>query len=167
MAQGFNGVFKKAQSQLNAATKQAAIKIMRASKQYFNECFDNEEFDGVKWAEVARRTAGSHFYENQVVSAHNQPTGKMFTTDQGADWQTRKINQGTTGRLRYKTIRADSSITNKGAVIRMFNPVPYAQYVNDGTPYMAARPFMGHAKQLEKRHLDILFIETGKTWQVK
>jgi hypothetical protein len=159
--------FKKVQSKLNEQTKRASILMMRESKLYFKECFEKEEFDGVKWKEVARRTAGTRYYKKQIVKGINEPSGKIFTTDQGSDWRTRKINLGTTKRMRYKTIKADSAITNKGMVATMINPVPYARYMNDGTPYVVARPFMGHAKELEKRHLTILFNETNKVWQVQ
>lgn len=159
--------FKKVQSRLNEQTKRASILMMRESKLYFKECFEKEEFDGVKWKNVARRTAGNRFYQKQIVKGINHASGKIFTVDQGSDWRTRKINQGVTKRLRYKTIKANSAITNKGMVATMINPIPYAQYVNDGTPYMVARPFMGHAKELEVRHLKILFNETNKIWQAQ
>jgi phage gpG-like protein len=156
--------FGKAAKGLNDQTKMAAILMMRASKKYFGEAFDKEELESEKWKEVARRTPGTPFYKDRIVTGRNKATGALFTRDQGPDWQTRKILAGETGRLKYKTIRADSSITNMGAVSVMTNPVPYARYINDGTPYMPARPFMKHTDELTVIHLDILKTQTGKIW---
>lgn len=157
--------FNKAASALGDATKQAAIQIMRASKKYFGEAFDKEELGGDKWDEVARRTPGSRYNKGRIASGINQPSGKPFIVDQGDDYATRKILAGTTGRLKYKTVKADSSITAKGAVSVMSNPVPYAGYVNDGTPYMPARPFMKQTDELTEIQLEILKNETGKIWK--
>lgn len=157
--------FGKAASVLGQQTKQAAILMMKASKQYFAEGFDKEQLDDKKWDEVKRRTQGTRFYEKRVLKVKNQPTGKYVEVDQGADWQTRKILKGTTGELRRKTVRADSSITNLGAVSVMTNPVRYAAFVNNGTPYMPARPFMKHTDELTIIHINILNTQTGKTWQ--
>lgn len=156
--------FGKAAKGLSDQTKMAAILMMRASKKYFGEAFEKEELETQKWGQVARRTPGNHFYENRFVTAKNKASGREFYRDQGEDWQTRKILTGETGRLKYKTIRADSSITNLGAVSVMTNPVPYARFINEGTPYMPARPFMKHTDELTVIHLDILKTQTGKIW---
>jgi phage gpG-like protein len=157
--------FNSAKAGLDKQTKQAAILMMRASKKYFGEAFDKEQLGNDNWKEVARRTPGNHYNSKQVVTGHNKATGAKFTVDQGSDWQTRKILTGTTKRLKYKTVRADSSITNLGRVSVMTNPVPYAGYINNGTPYMPARPFMKHTDELTVIHLDILKVQTGKIWQ--
>lgn len=156
--------FGRAAQQMKQAIKESAIEIMRTSKLHFAENFDSESFNGTKWQEVSRRIPGTIFYEKQVATAHNKATGARFTVDQGADWQTRKILDGTTGRLRYKTFRADSSITNYGAVSTMTNPVPYAGWINDGTPYMPARPFMKQDQALTDKQLLILKTKTGQIW---
>ncbi len=158
--------FGKAASALGPATKTAAINIMRYSKKYFGDAFENEELGGEKWKEVARRTPGSIFNSGRVVHGINQPSGKPFIVDQGDDYATRKILSGTSGRLRYKTEKADSSITKDGQVSVMINPVPYAGYLNEGTPYMPARPFMKQTDQLTTVQLTILQQETGKIWKV-
>lgn len=159
--------FNKVAENLGAATKDAAIEIMRQTKRYFGQGFDNEGMDGEdKWQEVVRRTSGSNFNKAAVVGGINRPSGKSFEVDQGDDYATRKILAGTTGRLRYKTERADSSITSYGAVSVMYNPVPYAGYVNEGTPYMAAREFMKQTKELTNIQLTILNQKTGKIWKV-
>lgn len=157
--------FAKSADEFKRLVKVAAIDIMIATKQYFGEGFDKEQLGGEKWDEVARRTPGSNFNKARVVSGINQPSGKPFIADQGDDWATRKILQGTTGRLRYKTVKANSSITNDGQTSVMFNPVPYAGYVNDGTPYMPARPFMKQTDDLTTIQLTILKNTTGKTWK--
>lgn len=144
--------------------KQAAIEIMRETKKHFGEAFEKEELDGKKWEEVSRRTAGSRFNESQVVGGRNKPSGKFFKVDQGDDYATRKILQGTTGRLRYKTEKADSSISQDGTTSVMFNPLPYAGYINEGTPYMVARPFMMQTDQLTDIQLTILKTITGRIW---
>lgn len=159
--------FTQVHQKLDTATKQAAIEMMRASKKYFGEGFDNEGMLGEeKWAMVARRIDGHRFNKAQRVWAYNFPTGKYVKIDQGADWRTRKILKGTTGRLRYKTVRANSSITNKGRTAVMRNPVPYARYHNEGTAYMPQRMFMSHTPELTKIHLQILLDKTGNVWQV-
>lgn len=156
--------FDKKAAALGAATKQAAIIIMSASKKYFGEAFDKEGLGWEKWGEVSRRTPGSNFNKGRVVGGTNKSSGKNFVVDQGDDYATRKILAGTSGKLRYKTVRADSSITNYGAVSVMINPVPYAGYVNEGTPYMPARPFMKQTDTLTAIQLEILKTETGQIW---
>ena len=153
-------------SVMGQQTKQAAILIMRASKQYFGEAFDNEQLGDEKWAEVARRKVGNPFNEGQIVGGTNKPTGKRFVVNQGDDYATRKILSGITGRLKYKTVKADSSITNMGAMSVMTNPVPYAKFSQEGTPYQPARPFMAQTPQLTEIQLLILEQETGKAWKV-
>jgi len=157
--------FNNAAQALGAQTKQAAIRIMRETKQYFGKAFDKEQLGNDKWAQVARKTPGNYFNLNRKVRVVNKPTGKTIFVDQGKDWDKRKINKGVTGRLRYKTIRADSSITGNGAVSTMTNPVPYAEYVNDGTAYQPARPFMKHTDELTTIQLHILEQETGQIWK--
>lgn len=157
--------FNNAAQELKEKTKQSAMRIMRETKQYFGQAFDKEQLGNDKWKEVARRTPGTSFYRSQMASGINKPTGKRFYVNQGKDWRTRKINSGTTGRLKYKTVKANSSITKNGAVSTMTNPVPYAAYVNDGTPYMPARPFMKHTDELTVLHLHILEQETGLIWK--
>lgn len=159
--------FDKKAEAFQAAVKVSAIEIMKATKKHFSENFEKEEFDGQKYEEVARRTAGSNFNKGRIVGGRNKPTGKGFIVDQGDDYATRKILAGTSGRLRYKTERADSSISMNGQTSVMFNPVPYAQYINDGTAYMKARPFMKQDEQLTKIQLTILSTITGKIWQIK
>lgn len=156
--------FNKVASALGPATKAAAVQIMRSTKKYFGEGFEKEQLGEDKWQEVSRRTPGSNFNKGRKVGGINKPSGKAFEVDQGDDYATRKILAGTSGRLRYKTERADSSITNNGAVSVMFNPVPYAGYINDGTPYMPARPFMKQTDDLTTIQLQILKTETGKIW---
>lgn len=150
-----------------AAKKQSAIEIMRETKKYFGGAFDKEQLGDDKWQEVARRTPGSNFNKGRVVGGTNKPTGKSFMVDQGDDYATRKILSGTTGRLRYKTEKADSSITQDGSVSVMFNPVPYAGYINDGTPYMPERPFMKQTEELTNIQLTILTKNTGKIWKAQ
>lgn len=157
--------FNNAAKALGAQTKQAAIRIMRETKQYFGKAFDKEQLGNDKWAQVARRTPGTNFYKKQIATGINKPTGKRFKVNQGKDWRTRKINKGVTGRLRHKTVKADSSITKNGAVSTMTNPVPYAEYVNDGTAYQPARPFMKHTDELTVIQLHILEQETGQIWK--
>lgn len=158
--------FNNASNQLGKQCKQAAIRIMRDTKIYFGEAFEKGQLGNDKWDEVARRTPGNKFYEKRVVTGINKPSGKTFTRDQGVNWRTRKILKGETGRLKYKTIKADSSITANGAVSTMTNPVPYAGYINDGTPYMKARPFMKQTDDLTKIQLKILNDETGLIWKL-
>jgi hypothetical protein len=159
--------FGKVADALAVQIKLAAVDIMAETKRYFGEAFDKEQLGKQKWDDVARRTPGNIFYENQVVYGKNKPSGKTFRRDQGSDWRSRKILAGETGRLRYKTVKADSSITNAGATSVMFNPVPYAGYVNDGTPYMKARPFMKQTEELTTIQLNILNVVTGKIWKVQ
>lgn len=150
-----------------AAKKEAAVEIMRETKKYFGQAFDKEQLGDDKWDEVSRRTVGSKYNEKRVVGGINKPTGKGFTVDQGDDYATRKILSGVTGRLRYKTEKADSSITQDGTTSVMFNPVPYAGYINDGTPYMPERPFMKQTEELTNIQLTILEQKTGKIWKTQ
>lgn len=149
----------------NAAKKEAAINIMSETKKYFGQAFDKEQLGDEKWDEVSRRTPGSNFNKKQVVGGKNKPSGKSFEVDQGEDYATRKILQGVTKQLRYKTEKANSSITMNGAVSTMINPIPYAGYINDGTPYMPARPFMKQTAQLTEIQINILKNKTGKIWK--
>ena len=159
--------FDKKIAAFNATRKEAAIEIMSETKKYFGQAFDKEQLGDEKWDEVSRRTPGSRFNEKQIVGGKNKPSGKSFEVDQGEDYATRKILQGTSGQLRYKTERADSSITMNGAVSTMINPVPYASYINDGTPYMKMRSFMKQTDELTKIQLEILKNKTGRIWIAK
>ena len=167
MATGSKFGFGAAAANFKQQKKAAAIEIMKATKQYFGEAFNKEQLGDDKWPEVARRTPGTRFNKSRRAGGVNMPSGKPFVVDQGDDYATRKILQGVTGRTKYKTIKADSSITNDGTTSVMINPTPYAGYLNDGTPYMPARPFMKQTDQLTVIQLQILKTETGKIWKVQ
>jgi hypothetical protein len=159
--------FGKIADSFNASRKEAAIAIAERSKQYFGDAFDKEALGGEKWTEVARRTEGNKYNQNQVVSGRNKPSGKIFVTDQGDDYQTRKILSGTTGKLKYKTVRANTAITMNGQVTTITNPLPYASANFEGNAYQPARPNMKQTPELTNIQLTILKIITGKIWKAK
>ena len=162
--QGFGAV--KVTSKLKAQIKYANIKLMEATKEHFAQNFDKQQFEGKKWDEVKRRTPGNKYYENQIVGGVNKPSGKKFVTEQGADWQTRNILVGTSGSLHNAVHNPMTRVFNGGyGFILAVNGVKYAQYHNDGTPYMPQRIFWSHDSELTKIHLDLLLYYTERAWQ--
>lgn len=159
--------FDKIAKDFDRVRKNAAISIAERSKQYFADAFDKEALGGEKWEEVVRRIEGSHFNKRQVVGGINKASGKKFVTDQGDDYATRKILSGTTGRLRYKTEKADTAITMNGQVTTITNPLPYASANFEGNAYQPARPNMKQTEELTQLQLTILKNETGKLWTIK
>lgn len=159
--------FDKMANEFNASRKLAAIAIADRTKQYFADAFDKEGLGGEKWDEVARRTPGSPFNNRQVVGGTNKPTGKRFVTDQGDDFATRKILSGTTGKLRYKTLKADTSITMNGQVTTITNPLEYASANFEGNAYQPARPNMKQTEELTQIQLTILKTLTDRIWKIK
>jgi hypothetical protein len=145
--------FGKVADALAVQIKLAAVDIMKDTKRYFGEAFDKEQLGKQKWPEVQRRIPGTKAYKREVAK--------------GGDGTSRNILAGETGKLRRKTVRADSSITNNGATSVMFNPVPYAGYTQDGTRYVPARPFMKQTEELTTIQLNILNTVTGKIWKVQ
>lgn len=109
----------------------------------FKENFDNESFDGAKWAEVERRNPGSPWY------GHSGQTGKFSRPR-----TTAKILSGETGALR----NAISYRKEAGRTI-ITNDRPYAAVHNEGGPamiygkkpfVMKKRQFAGVTDELEK-----------------
>ena len=161
--------FGKKADEFNALKKQAAVQIMARTKQYFGDAFEKEALGDEKWTEVARRTQGNRFNEKQIIGGKNKPSGKNFIVDQGDDYATRKILSGTTGRLKYKTEKADSSISPDGTTSVMINPVPYASAMFEGSSEnnVPARPNMKQTGELTGIQLTILKVVTNKIWKIK
>lgn len=162
MASKFNfGAIKRAMKQQCFVAMQ---EIALQTREEFDKGFENEGMRGEpKWKEVARRTAGTPFYKKQVAFATNRATGNVFMVDQGADWRDRNILTGTSRQLRSNN--RIKSVTSRRAVIE--NKTPYAEYINEGTPYMDARPFIMQTDYLTQMQLAILLKETGRAWQLK
>lgn len=142
----------------------AMQEIALQTREEFDKGFDQEGMTNEpKWDEVARRTSGSPFYEKQVAFGINNASGKPFMVDQGADWRDRNILTGTSRQLRSNN--KIKVVTSRKAVIE--NKTPYAEYINEGTPYMNARPFIMQTPYLTQMQLAILLKETGRVWQLR
>lgn len=132
-------------TKFNVIKNKLARKVAQISQEYFEEAFDKEAFDGVKWKEVQRRIPGTKAYKAAKQSGRTNP----ILTKSTALRKSIKIMKATWDDIRIETV---GSVND------------YSDVHNEGTSTMPQRQFMGQSDELDKLverliedELDLLF----------
>jgi hypothetical protein len=123
------------------------IVLANQAQNYFVESWQKQGWEGVGWKEVKRRQEGTPEYK--------YPKGK----DLGRHTRAILVKTGTLRRAVSNSIRSRSF-----NLIRLVVAVPYAEYLNDGTPKMVARTFMKDSAGLRLIQREKIKEFTDKVW---
>jgi hypothetical protein len=136
--------FQQVRKNIGAMKRDLPRLLANDAQNYFLSSFRNQGWNGNPWEDVQRRIEGT--------PAFRYPKHKGLTR------RTLPILQGRTGKLRREVSNlAGRAIINYAAfnftVTLKINAsvVPYAHYINKGTPRMVARRYMGDAPPLRRR----------------
>jgi phage gpG-like protein len=142
--------FRRVQLRLKEAEQGLSLALANIAKNEFLNNFRDQGFNGQKWKEVQRRTAGTKAYRG------NKDAGK----------RTRAILQGKgSGRLRKDVANSVSSgIKNSELSYTLVVDNEYASYHNDGTSKIPKRQFVGMTENLNKKILNKINEKFSKIW---
>ena len=142
--------FKRIQARLKQAEKGLSLSLANIAKNEFLDNFKNQGFNGKKWQEVQRRTAGTKAFAG--------------TKDRGK--RTRAILQGKgSGRLRRDVANSVSNgVKNSELSYTLVVANPYASYHNDGTAKIPQRQFVGMTPKLNRLILSKINEKLYKIW---
>lgn len=141
----------------DAVKNRAAKAMINAAQQYSLRAFKTSSYGGVPWKEVQRRIVGTPEY--------------MYPKGKGLSRRSSPILVRT-GRLR----RAVSNLSSRAVItsskydfkVKMaidLGTVPYAKYINSGTPNMVKRQFMGNTPELRRIIKVALKKELNRLWR--
>jgi len=142
--------FRRVQIRLKEAEKGLSLSLANIAKNEFLNNFREQGFNGQKWREVQRRTAGTKAY------AGSKDRGK----------RTRAILQGKgSGRLRKDVANSVSNgQKNSELSYTLIVNNEYASYHNDGTKTIPQRQFVGMTEKLNKKILNKINEKFSQIW---
>ena len=138
-----------------SAMKNELPKVLANQAQnFFVDNFAKQGFDNgtvKKWKEVQRRIPGTPSYK--------------YPKKKDLGRRSRAILQGKgSGQLRGAV---NNSIREASfSLVRLTVSVPYASYLNKGTPKMPARKFIGNSKTLNKQHEETIKDFVNKAFNI-
>lgn len=142
--------FRRVQLRLTEAQKGLSLSLANIAKNEFLNNFREQGFNGQKWREVQRRTAGT----------------KAFAGSKDLGKRTRAILQGKgSGRLRKDVANSVSNgQRNSDLSYTLIVNNEYASYHNDGTKKIPQRQFVGTTERLNKKLLNKINEKFIKIW---
>ena len=142
--------FRRIEIRLKEAQRGLSLSLANIAKNDFLNNFREQGFNGQKWKEVQRRTAGTKAYKG------NKDAGK----------RTRAILQGKgSGRLRKDVANSVSDgIKNSELSYTLIVKNDYASYHNDGTAKIPQRHFVGMTPSLNKKILNKINEKFSQIW---
>jgi len=126
---------------LDAAKRDVPIRIANIARRYFVGSWDRQGFDGVKWKEVQRRIPGTKAYKYPKTTQLSRRTNPILIG-------TYKGRSG--GRLRREANNSIREANWNEIRLGISDVTPYAKYINEGTPKMARRKYMGSSVELKR-----------------
>ncbi len=120
--------------------------LANQAQQFFVSSWSQNGWDGTPWAEVKRR----------------QDWTKAFKYAKPAD-RTRHILVKT-GALRRAVGDCVRSVSFEKTVLVVEVPGDYAEYINNGTDKMPARPFMKDSELLRTKQIQLIEKEVDRIW---
>lgn len=142
--------FRRVQIRLKEAERGLSLSLANIAKNEFLNNFRDQGFNGQKWHEVQRRTAGTKAY------AGNKDPGK----------RTRAILQGKgSGRLRKDV--ANSVMNGRKNSELSYTLVvdnEYASYHNEGTTKIPQRQFVGMTLNLNRKIINKINEKFSQIW---
>lgn len=122
---------------------------------YFVASFNKEEWDGVKWKEVQRRTPGTNAYKYPLKKGLQRRDAHILV---GSGYRVRG------GTLRRALIGSEETATFEKVSFRV-RDVDYAEYHNDGAANLPRRRFMGQTRHLTTLQRKRITQTINRIWQ--
>jgi hypothetical protein len=138
MARNFN--FDKILKEFPELKRKLLVGLGTQAQNYFFSSFKNQGFDGENWKEVQRRMEGTKAYKYPKTKGFQRRTSPILV---GAGFKQR----GDRLEKAVATMSQTSSFVGS-TQLRMKVNVPYSGYLNEGTPNMPARTFVGQTQKL-------------------
>lgn len=138
MARNFN--FDKILKEFPELKRKLLVGLGKQAQNYFFKSFKDQGFDGQDWDNVKRRIEGEKAYEYPKTKGLQRRTSPILI---GAGLKKR----GVTLAKAVSTMSQTASFVGS-TQLRMKVNVPYAGYLNEGTPNMPARTFVRQTQKL-------------------
>jgi len=158
--------FEQVREQLQQTKRELIILLSNQAQNYFLSSFRKQGFDGEAWEEVQRRDSGINPKTGKGYSAYLYPKGK------GLQRRTSPILTGAGWKVRGGTLRRAVSNMAKTAHVyqssfKMIVDVPYAGYLNEGTPKMPQRQFVGQTAELTQMQEKKIIQIVDRIWKAQ
>lgn len=143
-----NWGFDKVKQNISLTKRVLPVKLAKQAENHFTESFSKGRLDEYKWKEVQRRMPGTKAYKypkKKGLSRRRNPILVM------------------TGNLRRKVARSIQDA--RWDKVRLIVDLPYAEYHNEGTDNITARPYMKQTATLTNMQLKLIETETDKIWK--
>jgi hypothetical protein len=137
MADRFN--FGQVKKNLDQSKRELLVLLSNQAENYFTESFKKQGFGGQPWKEVKRRTEGTKAYKYPKTKGLQRRTSPILI---GAGYKVRG------GSLRRAVSSMARTTQISGERARMVVDLDYATYLNEGTPKMVKRQFVGQTPEL-------------------
>lgn len=126
------------------------------AQNYYLAAFVNEGWNGGKWKEVKRREEDTSEYKYPMSKGLSRRTNKILI---GTGRLRQAVaNSSGNAKINYSTFDFTVTLSLDTSV------VPYATYINDGTPNMEQRKFFGDSPALRKILRDRIKRYMAKVW---
>ena len=151
--------FEKILTEFPKIKRELMIRLSTESQNYFFSSFKNQGFDGQKWKEVQRRTEGTKAYKYPKKKGLQRRTSPILI---GAGFKTRGGSLSRAVGTMSKTVEFTG-----GTILKMKVDVPYSEYINEGTPKMPKRQFVGQTSTLTEKQKKTIESVIDKAFEVK
>jgi len=125
------------EQKLARVRREVPAEVALVTQSYFEASWRKQGWDGKQWKEVLRRIPGTAAYKYPKKRALGRRTRNILVA---------------TGRTR----RAFACISKRWERIEIINSSPQAEFLNDGTENMVARPFIGQTEELTRMQVNII-----------
>jgi len=148
--------FRQVKERLIATKRELLVLLGNQAQNYFYSSFRKQAFNGQPWKEVQRRIEGTPAYKYPKTKGLQRRTSPILV---GAGYKVRG------GKLRRAVSNMARTATFNVNGFRMIVDVDYAGYLNDGTPKMAARRFVGQTQELTEMQRKKIIQTINNIWK--
>lgn len=134
--------FQQVKDNIEQVKRELPVLLANDAQKYFLAAFKDEGWNGVKWVQAQRRIEGTDSWKYPKTKGLSRRT-KPILIDTGILRREVSLIAG----------RAEISYSKFNFNVKLSiddTTVPYAEYLNDGTPKMPQRKFMGDSPALRK-----------------
>lgn len=148
--------FGEIKQKVEQSKREVMIELSNQAQNYFLSSWKKQGFNGQAWKEVQRRTPGTKVYKYPKSKGLQRRTSPILI---GAGFKTRG------GELRRAVSNMARTAQIGNGTIKMIVDIPYAGYLNEGTPNMPKRQFVGQTDELTQMQEKKLTEIIDRIWQ--
>jgi len=150
--------FEQVREQLQQTKRELIVILSNQAQNYFLSSFRKQGFGGEAWEEVQRREPGTKSYKYPKGKGLQRRTSPILT---GAGWKVR----GGTLRRAVSNMARTAQVSQSS--FKMIVDVPYAGYLNEGTPKMPQRQFVGQTAELTQMQEKKIIQIVDRIWKAQ